>query len=184
MISYFCSPKSNNGRVHHQRKLHSLAQWRLRSCRYDHRLPQIRRQRKGHTPPEKKRRRHWMDNKPWASFWTDTFDGRHNDDKKIFCCYLNMYIVSFLQVLSQQINPGIKYEYLLPTSLATSEEATDVDYFSSGEDNLPLNYKLKAANSQANTTSTGRKKRKYLWKVIGFTPCRWMKNNFLANCFC
>lgn len=75
------------------------------------------------------------------------------------------------QVLSQQVNPGIKYEYLLPTSLASSEEGSDVDYFSSAEDNLPLNYKLKAANSQANTTSTGRKKRKFSWKVIGFTPC-------------
>lgn len=76
-----------------------------------------------------------------------------------------------LQVLSQQVNPGIKYEYLLPTSLATSEEGSDVDYFSSAEDNLPLNYKLKAANSQVNTTSTSRRKRKLTWKVIGFTPC-------------
>lgn len=75
------------------------------------------------------------------------------------------------QVLSQQINPGIKYEYLLPTSLATSEEGSEADYFSSAEDNLPLNYKLKAANSQANTTATGRRKRKLSWKVIGFTPC-------------
>lgn len=74
------------------------------------------------------------------------------------------------QVLSQQTNPGIKYEYLLPTSLATSEEGSDVDYFSSAEDNLPLNYKLKAANAQSNNT-TGRKKRKFAWKVVGFTPC-------------
>lgn len=75
------------------------------------------------------------------------------------------------QVLSQQVNPGIKYEYLLPTTLATSEES-DVDYFSSGEDNLPLSYKLKAANSENNTTSTGRvRRRKLSWKVIGFTPC-------------
>lgn len=74
------------------------------------------------------------------------------------------------QVLSQQTNPGIKYEYLLPTSLATSEEGSDVDYFSSAEDNLPLNYKLKAANAQLNNT-TGRKKRKFAWKVVGFTPC-------------
>lgn len=72
------------------------------------------------------------------------------------------------QVLSQQTNPGIKYEYLLPTSLATSEEGSEVDYFSSGEDNLPLSNKLKAANSQTNTTSTtGRRKRKFAWKVIG-----------------
>jgi thrombospondin type-1 domain-containing protein 4 len=77
----------------------------------------------------------------------------------------------FFQVLSQQVNPGIKYEYLLPTTLATSEEGSEVDYFSSAEDNLPLNYKLKAANAQSNTTTTGRKKRKFSWKVIGFTPC-------------
>lgn len=79
------------------------------------------------------------------------------------------------QVLSQQVNPGIKYEYLLPLSLATSDEAGEVDYLTSAEDNLPGNYKLKAANAQANnqtTTSTGtRKKRKYTWKLIGFTPC-------------
>jgi thrombospondin type-1 domain-containing protein 4 len=35
-----------------------------------------------------------------------------------------------------------------------------------------LNYKLKAANSLNSTTpTTGRKKRKFTWKVIGFTPC-------------
>lgn len=79
-----------------------------------------------------------------------------------------------VQVLSQQVNPGIKYEYLLPLSLASSDEATDVEYLTSAEDNLPGNYKLKAANSQNNsqTTSNGsRKKRKYTWKLIGFTPC-------------
>lgn len=81
------------------------------------------------------------------------------------------YLHKLSQVLSQQVNPGIKYEYLLPTTLATSEES-DVDYFSSGEDNLPLSYKLKAANSEVNTTSPGRvRKRKLSWKVIGFTPC-------------
>lgn len=59
----------------------------------------------------------------------------------------------------------------MPTTLATSDES-EVDYVSSAEENLPLNYKLKAANSQANTTSvTGRRKRKFQWKVVGFTPC-------------
>lgn len=58
----------------------------------------------------------------------------------------------------------------MPTSLASSDESSDVDYFSSGEDNLPLNYKLKAANSNT-TSTTGRRKRKFVWKVIGFTPC-------------
>lgn len=76
------------------------------------------------------------------------------------------------QVLSQQVNPGIKYEYLLPLSLASSDEAGEVDYLTSAEDNLPGNYKLKAANAnQTTATSTGRKKRKYTWKLIGFTPC-------------
>lgn len=46
-----------------------------------------------------------------------------------------------------------------------------MDYFSSGEDNLSLNYKLKAANSQNASTPNGRRKRKLTWKVIGFTPC-------------
>lgn len=60
----------------------------------------------------------------------------------------------------------------MPTTLASEE--SDVDYFSSGEENLPMSYKLKAANSETNTTSTvtGRiRKRKLSWKVIGFTPC-------------
>ena len=121
-----------------------------------------------------------MDNKPRAAFWTDTFDGTKESNKeanktltlrKIFKALKFTFFLLSSQVLSQQVNPGIKYEYLLPTSLASSEEGSDVDYFSSAEDNLPLNYKLKAANSQANTTSTGRKKRKFSWKVIGFTPC-------------
>lgn len=34
-----------------------------------------------------------------------------------------------------------------------------------------MNYKLKAANTQINTTSTSRRKRKFVWKVIGFTEC-------------
>lgn len=108
-----------------------------------------------------------MDNEHWAALWTYTFDGTHplNHSQTV------RLTSSRRQVLSQQTNPGIKYEYLLPTSLATSEETSEVDYFSSGEDNMPLNYKLKAANSQSNTTSTGRRKRKLAWKVIGFTPC-------------
>lgn len=83
--------------------------------------------------------------------------------------------INNIKVLSQQTNPGIKYEYLLPVTLATGseEDNKDFDYFTSGEDNnLPLNTKLKAANAQNNSTSNGgRKKRKFLWKVIGFTPC-------------
>ena len=90
-----------------------------------------------------------------------------------FLCYNNNKRKK--KVLSQQTNPGLKYEYLLPVTLATGsdEENKDFDYFSSGEDNnLPLNTKLKAANAQNNSTSNGgRKKRKFLWKVIGFTPC-------------
>lgn len=61
----------------------------------------------------------------------------------------------------------------MPLSLA-SDESTEVDYVSSGEENLGGNYKLKAANSQnstATTSVTSRRKRKYSWKLIGFTPC-------------
>jgi thrombospondin type-1 domain-containing protein 4 len=66
----------------------------------------------------------------------------------------------------------------LPLSLA-SDESTEVDYVSSAEDSLTGNYKLKAANANNgnNSTSTigannnNRKKRKYTWKLIGFTPC-------------
>lgn len=73
------------------------------------------------------------------------------------------------QVLSQETNPGVKYEYLLPTSLATSDES-DTDYFSSNEDNIPINSKLKAANSKDGTT-TSKRRRKLAWRVVGFTQC-------------
>lgn len=74
-------------------------------------------------------------------------------------------------ILSQQLNPGIKYEYLLPINFAASEEGTsDTDY--SMEENLPLNTKLKAANRQyPDGNNTGKRKRKFTWKVIGFTEC-------------
>lgn len=59
---------------------------------------------------------------------------------------------------------------MLPINFAvTSEEGgSDTDY--SNEENLPLGTKLKAANRQS-TDSTTRRKRKFQWKVIGFTEC-------------
>lgn len=84
-----------------------------------------------------------------------------------------LWIIFFPKVLSQQANPGIKYEYLLPTVLSSSDEVLDSDY-SSVEEMNPLNSKLKAANFATNisTPVNNRRKRKFSWKVVGFTPCR------------
>lgn len=94
--------------------------------------------------------------------------------KKFVQLRRKIIFVFFKKVLSQQTNPGIKYEYLLPTILASSDEALDTDYYSSVEDNVPLMSKLKAANYPTNTsspTSNIRKRRKFSWKVVGFTAC-------------
>ncbi|XP_070496473.1 thrombospondin type-1 domain-containing protein 4 isoform X2 [Chironomus tepperi] len=72
-----------------------------------------------------------------------------------------------LLILSQQNNLGVKYEYLLPINFAISEES-DSDY---SEENLAINSKLKAANRQTDLKVNVRKKRKFYWKVIGFTEC-------------
>lgn len=58
--------------------------------------------------------------------------------------------------------------------LSSSDEASDTDYYSSVEENVPLSSKLKAASYPTNTsatTSNSRKRRKFSWKVVGFTSC-------------
>jgi hypothetical protein len=64
----------------------------------------------------------------------------------------------------------------LPINFASSEESTgsDTEFDYSAEENAPLNGRLKAANYQANlttTTTVSRKKRKFTWRVVGFTAC-------------
>ncbi|CAG9799230.1 unnamed protein product [Chironomus riparius] len=79
-----------------------------------------------------------------------------------------LYEPVHLLMLSQQKNTGVKYEYLLPINLAISEES-DSDY---SEENLAMNSKLKAVNRQSNDLKVNtRKKRKFFWKIIGFTEC-------------
>lgn len=106
---------------------------------------------------------------------------KHQNKLKI---YYNLKKI-LKQVLSQQTNPGIKYEYLLPTNLGTSEEgSSDTDY--SNED-VSLSYKLKAANFQSNTSSAtaARKKRKFSWTVVGFSvsSCIIMQYGFLLTIY-
>lgn len=51
-----------------------------------------------------------------------------------------------------------------------NSDESDTDYLSSGEENIPIISKLKAANS--NNSPTGSKRRRKLtWRVIGFTQC-------------
>lgn len=53
--------------------------------------------------------------------------------------------------------------------MLSSDESSD---YSSMEDLLPLNSKLKAANFQSNTSTTNtRRRQKFNWKIVGFTPC-------------
>lgn len=74
-----------------------------------------------------------------------------------------------LLILSQQKNLGVKYEYLLPINFSMSEES-DSDY---SDENLAMNSKLKAANRQSTDSKVNntRKKRKFYWKIIGYTEC-------------
>lgn len=61
-------------------------------------------------------------------------------------------------------------EYLLPINFvsASEEGSSDSDY--SMEENLPLYTKLKAAN-RLSSENAAKKKRKFSWKVIGFSEC-------------
>lgn len=87
-----------------------------------------------------------------------------------------------LYLLSQQPNPGVKYEYLMPIN--TNPGAAEPG--SSGEDNridgLSNEISEKASlrvpkqriiqnNTLPVSTSKPLRKRKFLWKVIGFSAC-------------
>ncbi|EAA13911.4 AGAP010003-PA [Anopheles gambiae str. PEST] len=70
-------------------------------------------------------------------------------------------------LLSQSPNPGIKYEYLLPVSVSPTEPSS-LEEVPSAEGTSPNN------NNTGTIPGTGRvgqRKRKYLWKVIGFSAC-------------
>ncbi|XP_055643965.1 A disintegrin and metalloproteinase with thrombospondin motifs 7 [Toxorhynchites rutilus septentrionalis] len=85
-----------------------------------------------------------------------------------------------LYLLSQQPNPGIKYEYLMPVATGpnaeqTSAEDSRVDGISN-EISEKANIRVPKQRTIMNTTifsSTVKplRKRKFLWKVIGFSAC-------------
>ncbi|XP_052863931.1 thrombospondin type-1 domain-containing protein 4 [Anopheles cruzii] len=91
-----------------------------------------------------------------------------------------------LFLLSQSPNPGIKYEYLVPVSTAQSTEPSSLEDprpEAGNEISEKANLRVPkqrpvtvAGNGTTTTTSTsgravGQRKRKYLWKVIGFSAC-------------
>ncbi|XP_053673801.1 thrombospondin type-1 domain-containing protein 4 [Anopheles nili] len=82
-------------------------------------------------------------------------------------------------LLSQSPNPGIKYEYLLPVSVNPTEPSSQEELPSaeagneiSEKSNLRLpKQRLVGASTNSTTGRVGQRKRKYLWKVIGFSAC-------------
>lgn len=65
-----------------------------------------------------------------------------------------------LMVFSRDVNPGIKYEYLLPIGSDSEENEVSVE--------SDLN--LKSGNKEV-TPGRPLRKRKFNWKVVGFSPC-------------
>ncbi|KFB40988.1 AGAP010003-PA-like protein [Anopheles sinensis] len=89
-----------------------------------------------------------------------------------------------LFLLSQSPNPGVKYEYLLPVNDALAGEPSSLEDPSAEAGNdISEKANLRAPKQQrpaaptaANTTTpttgrVGQRKRKYLWKVVGFSAC-------------
>ncbi|KAG5675697.1 hypothetical protein PVAND_005581 [Polypedilum vanderplanki] len=104
-------------------------------------------------------------------------DSKERDDKndeitEWITCAGPLHNPIHIMVLSQQQNPGIKYEYLIPINFASSSEESGSEVDNSAEENLSINRRLKAANYQTNSTApVGRKKRKFAWRVVGFQAC-------------
>ncbi|XP_061511351.1 thrombospondin type-1 domain-containing protein 4 [Anopheles gambiae] len=89
-------------------------------------------------------------------------------------------------LLSQSPNPGIKYEYLLPVSVSPTEPSSleEVPSAEAGNEiseksnlRVPKQRVMSSSNNNNNTGTipgtgrVGQRKRKYLWKVIGFSAC-------------
>lgn len=80
-------------------------------------------------------------------------------------------IGDLLQVLTQEKNPGIKYEYLLPINTphsSSSEENNSVEIDTEAPPSIePTENSVKTESDATNN----RRKRKYWWKVVSFSPC-------------
>ncbi|XP_050084758.1 thrombospondin type-1 domain-containing protein 4-like [Anopheles aquasalis] len=83
-------------------------------------------------------------------------------------------------LLSQYTNPGVKYEYLLPVSANPQEPSSSVEdpipevgneISEKANVRIPKQRLVASQNNNGNTTARGPRKRKYLWKVIGFSAC-------------
>ncbi|XP_065091217.1 A disintegrin and metalloproteinase with thrombospondin motifs 7 isoform X1 [Ochlerotatus camptorhynchus] len=86
-----------------------------------------------------------------------------------------------LYVLSQQPNPGIKYEYLMPINTnpnleQESSEDNRVDVALSNDITEKASFRVPKQrtilnNTLPSSTSKPLRKRKFLWKVVGFSAC-------------
>lgn len=126
-----------------------------------------------------------MDNIRWANYRTHLFNGYNFEltiSKQLYT--LQFIFFFYLQILTQDVNPGIKYEYLLPVNSihngGNSNESSgeiDVDIVpenSIDDDDSAQKHTLKSAVEVPDSnTSAGheRRKKKFLWKVVGFNQC-------------
>lgn len=85
-----------------------------------------------------------------------------------------------LMVLGQDPNPGIKYEYLLPLYSNSESDEDFLDSTISGEADYTVgssedgHIALKSGDMYPDLTSNRpveRRKRRFMWKVVGFSPC-------------
>ncbi|XP_055923558.1 thrombospondin type-1 domain-containing protein 4 isoform X2 [Eupeodes corollae] len=66
-----------------------------------------------------------------------------------------------LMVYSRDVNPGIKYEYLLPIGSDSEENEVSVE----------SDMNMKSGNEADAVPGRPTRKRKFNWKVVGFSPC-------------
>lgn len=75
-----------------------------------------------------------------------------------------------MQVLQQNRNPGIKYEYLLPINAAGEESVRNAEM----ENDMPPDNETKSDVDTTTKQPPAEKRRKkiaYIWRVVGFTSC-------------
>lgn len=117
-----------------------------------------------------------MDNINRTDYRARVFNG------KTFRLYNNhscITVFSLSKVLTQDTNPGIKYEYLLPINSIhnggnSEENGSDEFELSDDGEDTDQKHTLKSAVITADIAANvpnERRKRKFLWKVVGFNQC-------------
>lgn len=122
-----------------------------------------------------------MDNINRTDYRTSVFNGII-----LLLLYFNINIYSLFslsKVLTQDTNPGIKYEYLLPINSIHNGGSSDEsgssdeldplanDYVEETESKHTLKSAIITADTGANTVVNERRKKKFIWKVVGFNQC-------------